>query len=356
MTKEEIIEYFEYFNNPDPSCDGIERFLSVNGENEVFERLKNSNNLQLNKVRLNQLLLLSGLNNVTYGFFKYYWMELQNNHPYNLKNLEFGHPEHDENEDETLKCVGGYEKDNIERYFEENTIKGIEEKKEDENIIQTIEHLRWGFLRFYTDSLLYFGNINLGFTELNKKSYSELKDFFNSRAFDLNEIKERGECFKFNEIDQEDRYLISEAVCKNLDAAYSTKTALRKKLIDRFEEASSKGHKPVKVGALLDKDKRFNLTKSKDLNQDKNEKKLILSMEDDVSTADIINIEISSIKEIDSVVLALYKRFKEARNQAINNTKLYLSILNDLDVYVATSMRSKDDFITMSKNCYNIFY
>lgn len=359
MNKQEIIDYFEYFNNSDPACDGIEKFLSINGVDEVFERLKDSNNLKLNKVRLNQLLLLSGLNNVTYGFFKYYWLEFQENHPYNLKKLEFGNPETDNEGEEILKTIGGYEKDNIASYYGTDT--KVENETESENVIKTITQLRWGFLRFYTDSLLYFGNINLGFTELNKKSYDELVSFFKNQSFDIDEIKERGECFKFHDIEQEDRYLISEAVCKNLDATKFTETALRTKLILRLEEAKNKGLTKVKIGALLDEQKKFKqLNNSKDLNSSKKEKelenKLELTMEDDVSTSDIINHEVSNEKEIDEIIEKLYERFKEARNKALTNTKLYLSIINDLDVYVATSMRSKDDFITMAKNCFDIFH
>lgn len=375
MTKQEIIDYFEYFNNSDPACDGIERFLSINGVDEVFERLKDSENLKLNKVRLNQLLLLSGLNNVTYGFFKYYWLEFQEKHPYNLKNLEFGYTVTDENGEEVIKKLGGYEIDRIEKYFakksnpdkESFNIEGkpffeaIELEDNDENIINSIIHLRWGFLRIYTDALLYFGNINLGFTELNKKSYDELVSFFKNQSFDIDEIKERGECFKFHDIEQEDRYLISEAVCKNLDATKFTETALRTKLILRLEEAKKKGLSKVKIGALLDEQKKFKqLNNSKDLNNSKKEKelenKLELTMEDDVSTSDIINHEVSNENEIDEIIEKLYERFKEARNKALTNTKLYLSIINDLDVYVATSMRSKDDFITMAKNCFDIFH
>ena len=36
MTIEEINKYFEYFINADPACDGLERFVSPNGADEVF--------------------------------------------------------------------------------------------------------------------------------------------------------------------------------------------------------------------------------------------------------------------------------------------------------------------------------
>ena len=94
MNKEELVKYFELFSNPDPTCDGLERFLSINGEQEVFDRLKNSSDLKLNKVQLNQLFIMSGLTSITFGFFKYYWLTLPDKHPYNLKELELSYFNH----------------------------------------------------------------------------------------------------------------------------------------------------------------------------------------------------------------------------------------------------------------------
>ena len=45
----------------------------------------------------------------------------------------------------------------------------------------------------------------------------------------------------------------------------------------------------------------------------------------------------------------------EARNAALDNTRYYLSMLGDLDVYVATSMRSRQDFRNMAETCERIF-
>jgi hypothetical protein len=58
-------------------------------------------------------------------------------------------------------------------------------------------------------------------------------------------------------------------------------------------------------------------------------------------------------------VVALYagqwNMFQGARAHALRNTIVYLSICNDLDVYVATSMRSRDDFREMATTCDRIF-
>lgn len=61
----------------------------------------------------------------------------------------------------------------------------------------------------------------------------------------------------------------------------------------------------------------------------------------------------------ESDVLALYAgqwaAFQKARTEALQNTRIYLSVCNDLDVYVATSMRTRQDFRDMAKTCQQIF-
>ena len=47
--------------------------------------------------------------------------------------------------------------------------------------------------------------------------------------------------------------------------------------------------------------------------------------------------------------------FLRAREDAIKNTEIYLSMVNDLDVYVATSMRTRKNFRDMATACDQIF-
>ena len=49
------------------------------------------------------------------------------------------------------------------------------------------------------------------------------------------------------------------------------------------------------------------------------------------------------------------RTFGEAREIALENTQTYLSMVGDLDVYVATSMRTRDDFRSMADFCQNVF-
>ena len=47
--------------------------------------------------------------------------------------------------------------------------------------------------------------------------------------------------------------------------------------------------------------------------------------------------------------------FLRAREMVIKNTEIYLSMVNDLDVYVATSMRTRQNFRDMANACDQIF-
>lgn len=68
-------------------------------------------------------------------------------------------------------------------------------------------------------------------------------------------------------------------------------------------------------------------------------------MEDIVENEDDIRQRVKPIAE----------RFNRSCHSAIENTRLYLSIVNELDVYVATSMRKRVDFRDMAKDCEYIF-
>ena len=65
--------------------------------------------------------------------------------------------------------------------------------------------------------------------------------------------------------------------------------------------------------------------------------------------------EIRSEEEIADAIEPLRQKFDAARERALSNTKLYLSMIADLYIYVATSMRIRDDFRAMADFCDEIF-
>jgi hypothetical protein len=65
------------------------------------------------------------------------------------------------------------------------------------------------------------------------------------------------------------------------------------------------------------------------------------------SADELMTLEISSEEELLRHYDAVARTFATARETALKNTELYLSMANDLDVYVATSMRKRQPFRDM---------
>jgi hypothetical protein len=308
MDKAQIIEYFDLFSNSE--TDGLESLFSLKGKEEVFTRLSKIEDEPLSKVQLNQLLIISGLAGITYGFYKYYWLATPETHPYNVKSLED---------------------------FEEHFTKS--------QAIVSLQHLRWGLRRVYIDTLLYYGNITNGYRHLSTKKEQEMITFFENKRFPTETIMNRGKTLDFEEIPKFDRYLISEMACKTYEAPATSEQNLKQFLIDNYHEAKRQGRLKVDIKELFTG--RF-LAKSKA----KYEASL---MQLQFSAEEIMEEIIESDADIEHKYEKIAQRFFKARKQALQNTKYYLSLVNDLDIYVATSMRGQKDFIEMADTCEKIF-
>jgi hypothetical protein len=73
------------------------------------------------------------------------------------------------------------------------------------------------------------------------------------------------------------------------------------------------------------------------------------------SLDEVLEQEIHNEDEIASAIDSISTKFHAARAKALLNTKLYLSMVADLDIYVATSMRKREDFRAMAEFCDTIF-
>jgi hypothetical protein len=310
-TKDEIVDLFKELSYKDSS--GIERFLSINGKDEVFDRLSKIEEEEISAVQFNQLFILSGLKGFNFDFFSYYWLEspTEEHHPYDVTKVGEFHR------------LGA-------------SINGIE----------TLEQLRWGLYRLYVDSLLFFGDINIGYNYLYNKSSETLKDFFESKRFQTTEIKKRGKALEFEEIPKNDRYMLSEMVRKTYELKADSPDELSKFLIDNYKAAIAQGKKPpFKINDLLEgKFIEFS-----------NDHQTELIFERKLSITDILEETIINEEEIKEKYQTLAKKCFDAGKKALQNTNYYLSLVDDLDVYVATSMREKKDFIEMANNTELIF-
>jgi hypothetical protein len=305
MKKEAIIKQFKLFTFG--SAPGLGRWLSEDIKPLVIERLEKLSKEPLTKVQFNQLLVASHEASVSDGFFKYYWGSVYEHHPYNVESLE------------------GWSQDLI--------------KNNGDKYIISLDQLYWGLYRIYVDGLLYFGNVDAGFSSLRSMHYEEICAFFRAKGFDTNAIADRGPSLPLKQISRDDRYLISEMACKTFGEVPNDQAQALQLLQDAWEKHEAQGGKSIGFKELL----------MKYVTPGRNEEQILLSYDDAVSS----NVDSKdSIKtQFDQVV----KKFLQAREQAIANTELYLSMVNDLDVYVATSMRSRKNFRDMADACDKIF-
>lgn len=304
MSKEQILEQFKVFSL---GTDGIGGWLGADTDNRVFDRLGRVDREPLAKVQLNQLFAFGHEAPISDDFFRYYWLSQPPRHPYDVATL----PDFDP------------------RWLEAN-------------IILSLAHLRWGLCRLYTDGLLYFGNVRTAYRKLRALTKAELDSFFAKRRFDTEAIRARGPALSLDPIARDDRYLISEMACKSYGEGEGGAGALQEALVGALRTHLSHGGGRTTIRRLLDPQFLAEEYRSR-------QQELVFSADDVLEEA------VGSEEEIEERYRRVADLFVKARRTALANTELYLSMVNDLDVYVATSMRSRQDFRDMAADCDAIF-
>lgn len=292
---------------------GIESWLGAKTPDEVVERLSRIEREPIAFEHLNQLLILSHEAGHSRGFFKYYWFSIPPAHPYDISALK-----------------------NYSAEFRGMPVASIISSK----------HLAWGMERLYVDALLFFGNIRECYRQLRNKSFEELENFFASKCFDTDQLLTRSDVLPLEEIQKDDRYLIAEMACKTYDD--NVLIDLKGYLRARYKEIKASGEKTITSKHLLN----LHLPVEKRVQP----KQLQLKLETaEFSLVEMLDEEILDDSYFDEALAKLDKKFKSAREKALRNTRLYLSMIFDLDAYVATSMRNRDDFRLMADRCGRIF-
>jgi hypothetical protein len=284
---------------------GIDSWLTSRAPEAVFRRLARLEEEPLSRAQLNELLVLSHEAGLSEGFFDYYWLTK---------------PEHTHD----VGSIDGFD-----------VPAGVE-------AIQSVDHLRWGLYRFYVDALLYFGNVRSAYRRLRNLDARELEEFYGVRRFDTAASGRRGPPLPLGGISQDDRYLISEMACKSFDPTDAGSNNLRAVLTEAFQEHVRKGGGSTTIRRLLD---GSYVTE----NYVDQQQQFVFAadelLEDDIETLELLEGRVHEVAT----------RFESARNTALENTRLYLARIEDLDAYVATSMRTRQDFREMSQFCDAVF-
>ena len=305
IDKDAILELFSLLSLPDG---GIGSWLSEATGDDIFRRLSELESRPLSKVQLNQLLAFAHEAPLSRGFYRYYWLVQPHLHPYNIDCLPVTY-------DDSWMSTGQ---------------------------IASLDHLYWGLYRLYVDGLLWFGNVRTAYRALRTMTFEEIERYFADRRFDTDGMKERGPGLDLDPIAKDDRYLISEMACKSYGTTPRTRSELREALINAFRAYRETDKGRVKIRDLLEME-------DVPANDPERQQEFIFSADD------VLEHEVATEEELNSRYEAVANRFIAARESGLRNTYLYLSMVGELDVYVATSMRSRQDFRNMADTCDNIF-
>jgi hypothetical protein len=240
-------------------------------------------------------------------FFCYYWLHTPEEHPYDVKKLPNFDP----------------------KWFGNQSI-------------QSLAHLKWGLYRLFVDGLLWFGNVRTAYRALRGKDAEGLKQVFATKRIPTEAIKARGPALPLKQIVRDDRYLISEMACKSYGGLPGTPGDLKNALMTAFESIQAQGGGSITIRKLLEGD-------AVTTGYGGRQGEFIFSADD------VLDETVSSKEDIEEKYRRAADKFFEARNAALTNTRFYLSMVGELDVYVATSMRTRDDFRAMAGACDKIF-
>ena len=305
-TRRQILKKFDLFQC---GTGGLDSWLSKETPRPVFDALGDLENQPLTRARMNQSLTLVHEAPISDALFRYYWLSVPDKHPYDVRSIP-----------------------NFECRYEDSGQNGI----------ASLDQLYWGLYRFYVDALLFFGNVRTAYQRLRRMPEDELAKFYQDRRIDTEALKKRGQPIPLQPIDKGDRYLISEMACKSLEAETFAECELANELLRLYGRHRSNSTERVTAGHLLEGAKsRGEISE--------NQPRLYLSADEFFD--DPITDEADLLSKIERVSRA----FGNARKTALANTRTYLSMVGDLDVYVATSMRERNDFQSMADFCEKIF-
>lgn len=285
---------------------GIDSWLDESTPQEVFDRLYNLKANPLSRAQLNQLLVLSSEAGMSEGFFQYYFLTAPE-HSYDVRQIP----------DFSGQFVSA-------------------------QAIRSLGHLKWGLYRFYVDALLYFGNIRSAYRFLRDLTEGEIAEFYGRKRVNTQALVNRGRALPLKSIAKDDRYLISEMACKSFVGPPGELADL-KVALDQAYAAYRQAHgRKVTVRDLLS---------GEWLGTEYADRQEQLAF----SAADLLDQLVEGPDDLEQKYTTVFAQFQRARDAALENTRLYLSMAEELDVYVATSMRTRQDFRAMADFCDFVF-
>jgi len=220
-----------------------------------------------------------------------------------------------------------------------SAIPGFSSDYKNHDKIRSIDQFFYGMYRIFIDGLLFRGNVRSYFRELSMTSSDSVLSASRDSLFSTEAIKTRGPTLPLSQISKDDRYLISEMACKSYGPVPQSTSDLKTALLKGWDIHEKSGGGQILVKKLLD------------AGGHEESKQSMFHF----SADDILDTVVDNRRHVEDMYERIAEKFTVARDSALENTKLYLSMVNDLDVYVATSMRKRSDFRGMADRCEAIF-
>jgi hypothetical protein len=264
----------------------------------------------LSWARMNQVMHLCSQAGMSEGFYSYYFLRVPSTHPYPV-----------------IRVLPG----------------GEYRPPSDSVEIGSMKQFKWGVQRFIYDAMLYWGNFVQAYRDLRQSSEEEIAEYFGSKRINAERLTRRGKVVDPVPIPQDHRYLISEMACKTYDHVGAIENAdhVRIALTAFRELKAGSGDQPISPGALRDR--------ATTLADAQGQLALFELLREDPDR------QLSSEEEVIALYSPQFEISKRVRDIALKNTRTYLSICSDLDVYVATSMRTREDFREMARISESLF-
>ncbi|MCB9895425.1 MAG: hypothetical protein H6839_13330 [Planctomycetes bacterium] len=281
----------------------------------------------LSRERLNQLLHLLHQAGMSKGFFDYYFVNPPQEHLYDTSAIRLI-PDGGEPIDVEIPQRAGSQ------------------------VVTDIGQLLYGVGRFVYDALLLYGNVRTAYRELRRCTRKQLEEKFAAEAFDETAMARRLGALKLEKIDAQDRYLVGETA----QGHFGRKTEDTGSRIEEIVLAGYRNWKskqPISIKQLVEKIQAGEIELPKDMSPERYRVQPRL----DYLKAGETRLEtvVSNEAELEAALASLRNGWKKAWERARVNTDLFLSIANELDVYIATSMRQPSDFQRVAELCRFLF-
>lgn len=303
---EEVLRRFAIFAG---GTGGIDSWITQGQDPTIIESLIEIQRIPLTRARLNQLLTLAHEAPISDAMFKYYWLSVPSHHPYEVTSVT-------EFRDEWASSKG----------------------------INSLDQLYWGMYRFYVDALLFFGSVRTAYQTLRTLETDALGRYFAERCVNTEGLRSRGPALPLSHILKDDRYLISEMACKSYEIGGQGQSQIAEALLQMYKNYRAiRGQSArISIRQLLDGDYA---------KQSYSE----LQGQFQLAADDIMDEQFQDERELRNSIEKAAAKFNAAHELALKNTANYLSMVGDLDVYVATSMRNRADFRSMADFCERVF-